>query len=915
MAETYSRKKNLARKAEENFTENPLSTARGRRNGPRANRGSCFLLGSKHHPTPEELYFLEAAEYGDIPTVGRILENMKTLNVNCVDYIGQNALQLACGNEHLEVVEILIKQPTMARIGDALLLAISRGYLRIVETILNHSSFDRHDRLTRSPSEQKAFNQDTDFYAYDDDGTRFSPDITPIILAAQYQEFDIVLELLRRGARIEHPHHYNCKCQICDQKRIDDSLGYSLSRLNAYKGLASPAYLALSSPDPAWQALSLSNELNKLSNLEKEFKHDYVKLSTQCNDFVEKLLDVCHNSEEVDIMLSGHKIKSCRLDYENEIAKKASLPESCTGDTESYPKLYQLKRAIKYKVKKFVAHPSCQQRLIRIWYRHFSWFRQIGTIHKILWGFLFSIFMPLIAVIYLTAPCSKIGRMFQSPFCKFITQASAYAQFVLLLIINCLERMEGLDNSAAFIRLFHQDHPYGRYTKFNWCEVIILIYVTGMLWNEVKELWGEGMNSYMCQLWNMVDSLMLLILISSFTCRGIAYKKAIAGQFWWDSNFGENATNLVYDMTNETLTLYGVNVNKSVPNWAGYYAYSRANRRFWSGSDPQIISEALYSLGIVLSFSRISYILEVNDKFGPLQISLARTVGDIIKWSGIFFMIFGAFLLGLFNLYSYYDEPGAKSTRSFTTLEETFITLFWSIFGLADYKGVEVLYDHQLTRLVGYQLYGAYNIITVIIMLNMLIAMINSSYSEVEGDSDVEWKFARADLMLSYMEKGNTLPVPFNLIPIPRAIICALKWFANRFRSKRRHSKDQKPFDNSQSKHCNLTQGKKREQFKTIMGRIVKRYVIQAQLDKSKEAEITEAELQEIKHDISSLRFELLASTSRFEESMNNILDHLQIKQTKKPQAAEPQAQKNASVQSENCTNVVILHQETTEAF
>ena len=65
-------------------------------------------------------------------------------------------------------------------------------------------------------------------------------------------------------------------------------------------------------------------------------------------------------------------------------------------------------------------------------------------------------------------------------------------------------------------------------------------------------------------------------------------------------------------------------------------------------------------------------------------------------------------------------------------LEETFITLFWSIFGLADYKGVEVLYDHQLTRLVGYQLYGAYNIITVIIMLNMLIAMINSSYSEVE---------------------------------------------------------------------------------------------------------------------------------------------------------------------------------------
>ena len=43
----------------------------------------------------------------------------------------------------------------MSRIGDALLLAISRGFLRITEAILNHSSFKMRGRLTRSPSEQK----------------------------------------------------------------------------------------------------------------------------------------------------------------------------------------------------------------------------------------------------------------------------------------------------------------------------------------------------------------------------------------------------------------------------------------------------------------------------------------------------------------------------------------------------------------------------------------------------------------------------------------------------------------------------------------------------------------------------------------------------------------------------------------
>ena len=61
------------------------------------------------------------------------------------------------------------------------------------------------------------------------------------------------------------------------------------------------------------------------------------------------------------------------------------------------------------------------------------------------------------------------------------------------------------------------------------------------------------------------------------------------------------------------------------------------------------------------------------------------------------------------------------------------------MFGLSDFRVVEVSYPHSLTRVIGYQLYGAYNIITVVIMLNMLIAMINSSYSEVEVISSLHF--------------------------------------------------------------------------------------------------------------------------------------------------------------------------------
>ncbi len=139
----------------------------------------------------------------------RCLES-KTLNVNCVDYMGQNALQLAVGNEHLEVTELLLKKEGLARVGDALLLAISKGYMRIVEAILAHPAFEGGLRLTLSPLEQQL--RDDDFYAYDEDGTRFSQDITPMILAAHCKEYEIVHILLLKGARIEKPHDYFCKC-------------------------------------------------------------------------------------------------------------------------------------------------------------------------------------------------------------------------------------------------------------------------------------------------------------------------------------------------------------------------------------------------------------------------------------------------------------------------------------------------------------------------------------------------------------------------------------------------------------------------------------------------------------------------------------------------------------------------------
>ena len=57
---------------------------------------------------------------------------------------------------------------------------------------------------------------------------------------------------------------------------MEDSLRHSRSRINAYRALASPSLIALSSKDPILTAFELSWELRRLAFSEHEFKSEYL---------------------------------------------------------------------------------------------------------------------------------------------------------------------------------------------------------------------------------------------------------------------------------------------------------------------------------------------------------------------------------------------------------------------------------------------------------------------------------------------------------------------------------------------------------------------------------------------------------------------------------------------------------------
>ncbi|KAK6630088.1 hypothetical protein RUM43_015081 [Polyplax serrata] len=97
-----------------------------------------------------------------------------------------------------------------------------------------------------------------------------------IVERRDYEDnYEIIKILLDRGATLPDPHHVRCGCKECVTSRQEDSLRHSRSRINAYRALASPSLIALSSKDPILTAFELSWELRRLSFLEHEFKIQY----------------------------------------------------------------------------------------------------------------------------------------------------------------------------------------------------------------------------------------------------------------------------------------------------------------------------------------------------------------------------------------------------------------------------------------------------------------------------------------------------------------------------------------------------------------------------------------------------------------------------------------------------------------
>ncbi|XP_048512013.1 transient receptor potential-gamma protein isoform X2 [Athalia rosae] len=767
----------------------------------------------------DEKKYLLAVERGDIASVRRMLQRAQETdytNINCVDPLGRSALLMAIDNENLEMVELLIEHRVDTK--DALLHAISEEFVEAVEVLLEHEeSFHRSGDPHVSSSVSSACRLPS-WEALPPDTATFTPDISPLILSAHRDNYEIIKILLDRGATLPMPHDVRCGCDECVTSRMEDSLRHSRSRINAYRALASPSLIALSSKDPILTAFELSWELRRLSFLEHEFKVEYQELRRQCQDFATALLDHTRSSYELEVLLNHD-------------------PTGPAFEHGERMHLNRLKLAIKLRQKKFVAHPNVQQLLASIWYEGLPGFRRKNMVLQALETVRIGILFPFLSVAYIIAPHSVVGQTMRKPFIKFICHSASYFTFLFMLILVSQRIESTIGNLMGHDT--PEDEPTKRGAGPTVVEWFIIAWVSGLIWSEVKQLWDVGLEEYVHDMWNVIDFVTNSLYVATMALRIVAYYRVQA------ENAGREG---------------GMEIH--------------LQREQWDTWDPMLISEGLFSAANIFSSLKLVYIFSVNPHLGPLQVSLSRMVMDIMKFFFLYVLVLFAFSCGLNQLLWYYADmekkrcPTASNDpfnanvttdsnacivwRRFANLFETTQTLFWAVFGLVELESFELDGIKVFTRFWGMLMFGTYSVINIVVLLNLLVAMMNHSYQLISDRADTEWKFARSKLWISYFEEGGTVPPPFNIIPTPKSVWYVGQWVYRKLCGHRRAAKKE------HMRTIRVKQASERDfRYQSIMRNLVRRYVTVEQRKAEGEG-VTEDDVNEIKQDISAFRCELI---------------------------------------------------------
>ncbi|XP_072049938.1 uncharacterized protein [Amphiura filiformis] len=328
--------------------------------------------------------FMDSIENGEISVFMEMLYQKDELDLDLDgfrDANGLSPLRLAISKGYSGIVELLLNNG--ASVGDGLLRAVDIGFLETVQKICKYAV------SLEKPEDRLAI---IECHCENDD---YHPDVTPIVLAAQRNEFVMVKVLIDAGCKIETD---RSKKKQNSSAAVDD-LQKSVGSLELHRALASEAYLTQFHEDPIDTAFILSDKLRSLADKDVEFKTSYVELADNVDQVGTELISHARNTEEILTVLTYYE-KDTSNEDETDI-NRGPLPK--------------ISRAIDFQQKPFVAHPNCQQSVLAKFYGQLAFLRDQNTKQKLSYLLLMVLGFPILSLLYLYFPIQKVKQLVECP--------------------------------------------------------------------------------------------------------------------------------------------------------------------------------------------------------------------------------------------------------------------------------------------------------------------------------------------------------------------------------------------------------------------------------------------------------------------------------------------------------------------
>ena len=386
--------------------------------------------------------------------------------------------------------------------------------------------------------------------------------------------------------------------------------------------------------------------------------------------------------------------------------------------------------ALDHDQKDVVAHPVIQYHLQSKIFGDIPGWENRGILYKVLLETLIAVLYPITSLLSIFVPssCASVANVTTKPFVKLISGAGSFLTFLAFLIY-----MGASDRKESSIRT--SKTPTG-------VEFAVLIWTIGFCFAEYQQICSSGLKRYFANGWNWVDVIMDFLMIFTFVI--------------WIVLWGLRNTKPPIDRSSYETMMY--------------------------------IADGTFAVAIVLCFFRLLYLCQVTRNLGLLQICLGEMIMVIFQFMFIEIIVLLAFTVAMGYLHSsskqarghknVYQDKYKNDTAIYATFAEsfngffsTFFTMVYVSLGVEGTSTLTSFEDGTLVHLWANIFFISYIGVSMIVMLNILIAMMNTSYNIIADNIEREHLFSQTKLWMEYTGDRSARPVPFNLIPSVQGII------------------------------------------------------------------------------------------------------------------------------------------------